>query len=70
VDEENAGGQRMKPICTECNHNMSRDFGGKRNQPTIKNKPKAVCWCSANGGRMITKKYMQCKFFEMQEGKA
>ena len=56
----------MKTICTKCKHNMSRDFGGKRNQPVIKNKPKAVCWCNANGGRVITKKYAKCKFFEVQ----
>lgn len=60
----------MKTICTKCKHNMSRDFGGKRNQPVLKNKPKAVCWCNASGGRVITKKYAKCKSFEVREGKS
>ena len=54
----------MKPICIDCKNNMSRDFGGKKRQPIIMHKPKAICWCSVNGGRMIRKKYSECKFYE------
>jgi len=51
-------------ICKTCIHNCTIR---KDKQPIIANKPKAICWCNANGGRAITKKYTQCKYYEVIE---
>lgn len=48
-------------ICKDCIHNCNPK--GKK-PPIIINKPNAICWCNAQGGRAITKKYKQCKFYE------
>ena len=47
-------------ICKTCKHNCTK---GKR-PPIIANKPNAICWCNAEYGRAITKKYKQCKNYE------
>lgn len=54
----------MKEICKTCKYNCNH---GKDKPPIIANKPNAVCWCSAEGGRVITKKYKQCKFYAVRE---
>lgn len=52
----------MKVLCKTCRHNCS----GINNQkpPVIANNPHAICWCNAENGRVITKKYKACKFYE------
>ena len=52
----------MKVLCKTCKHNCN----GINNQkpPVIANNPHAICWCNAENGRVITKKYKACKFYE------
>lgn len=52
----------MKIWCKLCRHNCN----GPKNQkpPIIENNPHAICWCNAESGRVITKKYKKCKFYE------
>ena len=57
----------MKPICLQCQHNCTPQ-GEKKIQGCIANKPKSICWCNANGGRAITKKYSKCPYFLKKEG--
>ena len=51
----------MKSICQQCIHNCTVR---KDKQGCISNKPKAICWCNANGGRVVIKKYSQCVHFQ------
>lgn len=53
-------------ICKSCIHNCNPK---EKRPPIIANKPNAICWCNAQGGRAITKKYKQCKFYEPKGGK-
>ena len=52
-------------ICKTCKHNCNPKTKDK--PPIIANKPNAICWCNAESGRAITKKYKQCKFYESKE---
>lgn len=52
-------------ICKTCRHNCTK---GNNKPPIIANNPKAICWCNAENGRVITKKYKVCKFYEPEEG--
>lgn len=49
-------------ICKTCKHNCTSQKGKK--PPIILNNPHAICWCNAESGRIITKKYKHCKFYE------
>lgn len=44
-------------ICASCRHNCGKT-------PMVERNPKGVCWCNANCGRVITKKYKQCNLYE------
>lgn len=45
-------------ICKGCVHNCGSNI------PIVKNKPNGICWCNVEYGRVITKKYTQCKYYE------
>ena len=51
-------------ICKTCRHNCTK---GKNKPPIIANKPNVICWCNAESGRAITKKYKTCKFYEPEK---
>ena len=55
----------METICKTCRHNCNPK--GKNKPPIIANNPHALWWCNAESGRVITKKYKECKFYELQE---
>lgn len=44
-------------VCNDCRHNCGKI-------PIVERKPKAICWCNANGGRAIIKKYKHCDLYE------
>lgn len=55
---------RNRVLCKTCKHNCNPKGKGARKPPIIANNPHAICWCSAESGRVITKKYTKCKFYE------
>ena len=56
----------MKPICSDCRYNCTKAFG-KDKQPIVMNKPKAICLCCVNGGRVVRTKLKKCEFYERCE---
>lgn len=54
------GGNYMIFICKNCIHNCG-------NPPISNKKPNAICWCNAEYGRAITKKYKECKNYKEKE---
>ena len=50
-------------ICKSCRHNCNH-LKDKKKMPILANKPHAICWCNAENGRVINKKYKKCKFYE------
>lgn len=58
----------MTTVCKTCRHNCNPK-GKNKKPPLIANNSHAICWCNAEGGRLITKKYKQCKFYEQDDTK-
>lgn len=44
-------------ICNSCRHNCGKT-------PMVTRNSKGICWCNADCGRVITKKYKQCDLYK------